>query len=135
MIRVRLDSPIPIGEQILQGIRRLIAAGDLAPGDELPTVRQLAADLGVNLNTVARGYSALEDAGLVRSIRGRGTRVTAAAETNRGSRADLRRRVAARLAEGLADAKLASLDRDEVERLLDELVEDYWPRTRQPRKE
>ena len=69
MLSVRLDSPVPIGEQILAGIRALIALGTLNPGDELPPVRQLAGDLGVNLNTVARAYRALESDGLVRTAR------------------------------------------------------------------
>ncbi|MCA9312138.1 MAG: GntR family transcriptional regulator, partial [Phycisphaerales bacterium] len=52
MLVVSLESKEPVVDQIVGGIRRAIASGELRPGDELPPVRQLAADLGVNLNTV-----------------------------------------------------------------------------------
>lgn len=126
MLTIRLDSPVPIAEQILAGIRRLIAGDRLRPGDELPTVRQLAADLGVNLNTVARGYRALEDAGLVSTVRGRGTQVTASAEIARGTAKETRERLAARLRDALADAKLAGLDREAVEKMVGALLDEFW---------
>jgi len=53
-------------QQIASGIRQHIAAGALEPGALLPGVRSLAADLGVNINTVARAYRVLEDQGFVR---------------------------------------------------------------------
>jgi GntR family transcriptional regulator len=127
MITVQLNSPVPLVDQIALGIRRLIACGELAPGNELPPVRQLAADLGINLNTVARAYRALEEDGLVSSQRGRGTHVTASAETRRGSAADNRQRVRNQLRDALADAKLAGLDRPAVDRLLTELLGEFWP--------
>ena len=63
----------PITDQIRKQIRFLIATGRLRPGDQLPTVRQLAADLRVNFNTVARAYRALDDEGLISTQHGRGT--------------------------------------------------------------
>jgi len=126
MLTVRLDSATPLTEQVFLGIRRGIAAGTLTPGDELPTVRQLAADLGINLNTVARAYRLLEQAGLVSSQRGRGTRVTASAEVVRGSAKEARQRVAATLRDALADAKLAGLERRDIDELLGRLVGEYW---------
>ena len=54
MLIVRLDSEVPLVEQIVRGIRTSIATGAIREGDELPPVRQLANDLGINLNTVAR---------------------------------------------------------------------------------
>ncbi len=70
----------PIYRQIVDQLRQLIAAGILQPGDPLPSVRQLAADLGVNLNTVAIAYRELAGEGLVEIKHGRGARVTAARE-------------------------------------------------------
>src|SRR5262245_940422 len=127
MLTIRLDSSVPIAEQIMAGIRQLIAAGRLRPGDELPTVRQLAADLGVNLNTVARGYRALEEAGLATSGRGRGTQVKASSELLRGSMDDAHARITMRVREALADVKLANLDRNGAQRLVDELINEFWP--------
>ncbi len=126
MLSVRLNSPVPIGEQILSGLRALIAQGALAPGDELPPVRQLAGDLGVNLNTVARAYRALEADGLARAARGRGTHVTASVERPRGSREEVRAQVEASLRGSLADAKLAGLSREDAGSIVASLVADLW---------
>ena len=65
----------PIYIQIVEQIRQRIARGELQPGDQLPTVRQLAADLRVNFNTVARAYRLLDEAGLISTQHGRGTYV------------------------------------------------------------
>ncbi|MEW6278583.1 MAG: GntR family transcriptional regulator, partial [Candidatus Eremiobacterota bacterium] len=73
MIRIQVDSTVPLVEQLQQELRRAIARGEVGPGDPLPPVRQLAADLGINWNTVARAYRALELEGLVSTARGRGT--------------------------------------------------------------
>jgi len=67
----------PIYRQIVDQLRQFIAAGTLRAGDALPSVRQLAADLGVNLNTVATAYRELAGEGLVEIKHGRGALVTA----------------------------------------------------------
>jgi len=74
-MQIELDfrSGIPIYVQIMDQIKHLIASGALCPGDQLPTVRQLAADLRVNFNTVARAYRMLDDAGIISTQHGRGT--------------------------------------------------------------
>jgi GntR family transcriptional regulator len=69
--RARKSSNIQIAEQI----RLRIARGELKTGDQLPTVRQLAADLRVNFNTVARAYRRLDESGLISTQHGRGTYV------------------------------------------------------------
>jgi GntR family transcriptional regulator len=66
----------PVYEQLRAQIAGHIGAGLLRQGDRLPTVRGLAADLGIAVNTVGRAYAALEAAGLVRSGRRAGTVVT-----------------------------------------------------------
>lgn len=75
VLRVDTRSPVPPYEQIRAGLAALIRTGGLAEGERLPTVRQLAADLGLATGTVARAYRELEAAGLVRTRRGAGTRV------------------------------------------------------------
>src|SRR3989304_3672609 len=65
MIVVERSSQEPVYEQIARQIRRCVATGELTPGTPLPTVRTLASDLGVNLNTVARAYWLLEEEGFV----------------------------------------------------------------------
>jgi len=74
-MQIKLDfrSGIPIYVQIMEQIRQMIASGELKLGDQLPTVRQLATDLRVNWNTVARAYRMLDEAGLISTQHGRGT--------------------------------------------------------------
>jgi len=75
----------PIYQQIVDGVKALIAGGELREGARLPSVRQLAGDLGVNLNTVAVAYRQLQDEGLLAVRHGAGAVVssqrTAAVET------------------------------------------------------
>src|SRR5256714_14396462 len=66
-------SPTPIYAQLDRAIRASIATGALQPGMQLPTVRQLAVDLAVNANTVARVYAQLERDGILETRRGVGT--------------------------------------------------------------
>jgi GntR family transcriptional regulator len=67
------DSPTPIYAQLDRSIRAAIATGELELGSQLPTVRQLAVDLAVNANTVARVYAQLERDGILETRRGVGT--------------------------------------------------------------
>jgi GntR family transcriptional regulator len=73
MFAVDPADPTPIYAQLDRGIRAAIAAGRLTAGDKLPTVRQLAADLRINANTVARVYAVLERGGVLAARRGVGT--------------------------------------------------------------
>jgi DNA-binding transcriptional regulator YhcF (GntR family) len=77
-LTVLTGDPTPPYEQLRRQLSELIRYGVLAPGDRLPPLRQLAADLGLAVGTVARTYRELETAGLVVSRRGGGTRVAAA---------------------------------------------------------
>ena len=70
IIAVDSRSPVPIFEQVRAQVADAITSGQIPPGQRLPTVRQLAADLRLAVNTVARAYQELEAAGLVRT-RGR----------------------------------------------------------------
>jgi DNA-binding transcriptional regulator YhcF (GntR family) len=77
VITVDSGSPVPPYEQVRSQLAAQIAEGVLVPGTRLPTVRQLADDLGLAVNTVARGYRELETAGMVET-RGRGGTVVSA---------------------------------------------------------
>ncbi|MGO4144084.1 GntR family transcriptional regulator [Paenarthrobacter sp. YAF11_1] len=72
-ITVDLSDPVPPYEQIRRQLSSLIAVGVLEPGSRLPTVRSLAADLGIAAGTVARAYKELEQQGLIESRRRNGT--------------------------------------------------------------
>ncbi|WP_327270855.1 GntR family transcriptional regulator [Streptomyces sp. NBC_01224] len=80
-VSVSHASPVPPYEQLRAQLADLISIGRLTQGDRLPSVRQLASDLGLANNTVVRAYRELETAGLVKSRRGSGTQVIAPAAT------------------------------------------------------
>ena len=75
-ITIDSESSVPIYIQIEDSIHSLIAAGQLQPGEQLPTIRELAADIRVNLNTVARAYFELDREGVISTQRGKGTFVS-----------------------------------------------------------
>lgn len=77
LLVIKADDPRPIYQQVADGIRDLIARGELSEGTSLPPVRQLAADLGVNLNTIATAYRELQKDGLLSVRHGSGSVVTA----------------------------------------------------------
>jgi DNA-binding transcriptional regulator YhcF (GntR family) len=71
--RLDLHSGVPVYRQIIDQVMGGIAAGALAPGDQLPTVRQVAVDLSINPNTVMRAYRELEIRGVLETQQGTGT--------------------------------------------------------------
>jgi GntR family transcriptional regulator len=81
-LRIEKGSAVPISRQIAQQIGSLCAAGSLAPGDRLPSVRELARDLGVNQNTILRVYERLCGDGLLEMRQGQGTFVALMAKKN-----------------------------------------------------
>ncbi len=78
MVQISIDakSGVPFYRQIIEQVKFAIARGDLASGDRLPTVRQLAVDLSINPNTVIRAYRELEIAGMLNTQQGSGTFVS-----------------------------------------------------------
>jgi DNA-binding transcriptional regulator YhcF (GntR family) len=83
MIVIDATSPVPPYEQLRVHLARQIQNRTLVVGARLPTVRQLAADLGLAVNTVARAYRELEEAGLIETRRRAGSFVSAAGEKTR----------------------------------------------------
>src|SRR6266581_4687727 len=77
VVQIDARDATPIYAQLDRALRAAIAAGRLEPGDQLPTVRQLAVDLRVNANTVARVYAELERDGVLETRRGVGSFVRA----------------------------------------------------------
>ena len=112
---VAIDSrdATPIYAQLERGLRAAIASGRLRPGDQLPTVRQLAVELKVNANTVARVYTELERAGILETRRGVGSFVSATPAQAHPPR-EHDRRLHAFVTRVLADAARAGLTVDEV---------------------
>jgi DNA-binding transcriptional regulator YhcF (GntR family) len=82
MLTLTIDRSLedPVYQQVADQLRRLVASGALSPGTALPSVRQLAGDLGVNLNTIARAYRLLENEGFLLIHDRAGVTVAAPAE-------------------------------------------------------
>jgi GntR family transcriptional regulator len=107
----------PIYQQVADGIKELIARGKLAPGASLPPVRQLASDLGVNLNTIATAYRELQKDGLIAIKHGSGA-VVASSTTTERSRDELVRPLRTALTElilsGMSPRKILSMVAQEL---------------------
>ena len=76
MIQISYKDSRPIHEQVEDGIRRLVVSGALVPGEQLPSVRELASTLAINPNTIARAYRELEMQGYVCKVAGKGSFVS-----------------------------------------------------------
>lgn len=119
----RLDpgSGVPLYRQVIDQVLLAVADGRLGPGTQLPTVRQLAVDLAVNLNTVARAYREMEIRGIVETQQGTGTFV---ASRRAEKRTVERRKALERLVdEFLAQAGSRGFTLDEVAEALVERTE------------
>lgn len=107
----------PIYQQIVDEIKAIIAAGELPEGSSLPPVRQVAADLGVNQNTVAFSYRELQKAGLIRVRHGSGAVVIGRQNAKRDQE-----KLEAKLTPVLTDMVLAGLTRAEVNALVNNVL-------------
>ncbi len=88
MIFLDYRDPRPVYEQIVSRIRELVEAGGLSENERLPSVRQLAIDLGVNPNTVQKAYAELERQGYLYTVKGRGNFVSYGEELKEKRRMD-----------------------------------------------
>lgn len=120
-LQVDFRSPAPIYAQIVEQIQQQVLSGQLKPGDQLPTVRQLAAELRVNFNTVARAYRILDESGLISTQQGRGTYIWAQpAPAESGA---VRRRTLQELAKGFAaQAAALGFSGEDIRAALDEAL-------------
>jgi GntR family transcriptional regulator len=118
LIDIHPDSPVPIYEQIVSQVLFSIASGDLEAGERVPSVRDLALQLVVNPNTVARAYQKLEERGVLVARRGLGMEVTAEATAiSRGLRREI---VQGRIREALREAVSSALSAADIRRLVEE---------------
>jgi GntR family transcriptional regulator len=111
-----LHSGMPVYRQIMDQVRGGVASGALTPGDQLPTVRQLAVDLEINPNTVVRAYRELELGGMLETHQGTGTFISA--QKLKHSDAHRERQREQIVADSVARAGAAGFTLDE---LIDEL--------------
>jgi GntR family transcriptional regulator len=126
VLTVDARSGVPIYQQIVEQVKRSTALGVLQSGEQLPTVKQLALDLTVNPNTVARAYRDLERDGVIETAPGRGSFVKgdgAAASTKLAARD-----VARHEFEGVVrQAKSMGLSRSDVRAVVDSVLDRWFP--------
>lgn len=124
-MELRLDptSAVPIYAQIVDQVKSLIAARALRTGDQLPSVRELAASIRVNRNTAAKAYQILETEGVVDARPGQGCFV--ADGTTRWSREERLRRLARTLDRSLVEAFHLEIPFEEVRRVLDRRIREF----------
>ena len=115
----------PLYQQLVDEIKTLIARGELAQGTSLPPVRQVAADLGVNLNTVAFAYRRLQREGLIRVRHGSGAVVIS--QTLGANQED---RLRSQLRTALTQLVLAGLKQPEIKALINEELVDLLKQQR-----
>lgn len=81
MLQIDVMSRTPVYEQIVSQIERLVAAGVMSPGDQMPSVRGLSMQLSVNPNTIQKAYTELDNRGYVTSVPGKGCFISPEAAT------------------------------------------------------
>jgi GntR family transcriptional regulator len=121
LLHIDLEDRKPIYQQVADGLRMLIATGELAEGQALPPVRQLASDLGVNLNTIAAAYRELQSDGLIAVRHGSGATVasrTGAKQSPEELRQPLRMALAQMVLSGVPAGQILDAVRDELSVLL-----------------
>ncbi len=118
MIRVDATSFVPIYEQIKKEVLRLVTTGRLKVHDPLPSIRDLASELIVNPNTVARAYRELEQDGLVSAQKGRGSFVARKPEP--GADKDIKSHLSRVMDEAIAEARRFELGENAIQGLFEE---------------
>jgi GntR family transcriptional regulator len=124
--RLDAQSGVPAYRQIMDQVHGGLAIGALKPGDQLPTVRQLAVDLSINLNTVVRAYRELEIRGVLSTQQGLGTFIKAVPPTPDPSGRE--RLLTQLVGEFMARAGAAGFSAEDIQSRLQEYLAD--PRSR-----
>ena len=119
-------SGVPIYLQLIAVVKRSVALGVLVPGEQLPTVKQLATTLTVNPNTVARSYRELERDGVIETSPGRGSFVRGNGSGSASNKAvsDV---AAAAIDGAVREAKSIGLTRADVAQLIDQVLDRWYP--------
>ena len=107
---------LAVYDQVVRQVKFAVARGAIRTGELVPSVRELARDLAINPNTVARAYRQLQDDGVLQTIRGTGLAVAQGAP--RQCRADRLRLVRQRVRHVLAEARQSGLDDKEIQQLI-----------------
>ena len=129
-VRIQTGSSVPIYRQIVDQVCRAAASGALKPGDQLPSVRELAEELVLNPNTVAKAYSELTRDGVAEARQGRGVFITERRQVY--SDAERRRRLDAAIDNLTNEALFLGLDADDIRAAVDRRLKSLHKTARQP---
>ena len=108
---------LAIYDQVVRQVKFAVAGGVLKPGNLVPSVRELARELAINPNTVARAYQQLQADGVLQSVRGMGLEVTSGAVKH--CQAQRQKLIQTRFRQALSEAKQSGLDHGELQQLVD----------------
>ena len=126
MLQIATGDPRPISKQIVDGVRRAVATGELAPGAQLPSVRGLATQLSINPNTVAKAYAELTAEGWLESRQGLGLYV--APPRQRLSEDEREKRMDEAVSRFVHDVIVLDYPADEVLGRIDQELRAFAPR-------
>jgi GntR family transcriptional regulator len=121
LLHINDRDPRPIYSQLVAQVKELVHRGALRPGEELPSVRDLASALGINLHTAHRAYQVLRDEGVILLRLGRRPRVAALRE-HPAARREVQQRLAGGLNELITEAFHLGLSERDFKSLVDELL-------------
>ena len=116
MIKLDYRSRTPFYRQLEDSIIEMIMLGVYQKGTQLPSVRSLAVELGINPNTIQKAYQELESQGIICSVTGKGSFVQGLDE----AQLQLRRKALEALTAAVRDARLAGVPREEIEHLVEQ---------------
>ncbi len=122
--RVDQRSSVPIYQQLVNSVKEAVAKGVLAAGDKLPSVRELAALITINPNTIAKAYQEMEREGIIETLRGRGTFV--AAREQMVNLEEKKQMIKGMLEKILVEAYYMQLDEKDMLTLVEETVRAWY---------
>ena len=120
-ILINTSSMVPIYEQIMENVRKMIVTGELKAGDPLPSVRTLAKEQRISALTVKKAYDRLEEEGLAVTVHGKGTYITGADSSRLEE--EQRREVEAAMEQAVTKARNYGISDDDLRDLLELLLE------------
>ena len=119
--KINTSNGVPVYEQVARQIMFAVASGGLESGEMVPSVRQMAKDLAINPNTVARAYRQLQDQGIVATVRGSGLEVTKGA-SGKCKSARLRL-IRDRIKQGVIEARRSQMSDEEIRKIVSEQLQ------------
>ena len=122
-LEINPRSCTPIYQQVVDGVKELVARGILVPGERMPTVRELAVELSLNPNTIAKAYQRLEQEGIIETMRSRGTFVAGRMKVLDMEMAE--QQLAGLVERVLVEAYHLGLNREDIKQLFEESL-DNW---------